>query len=510
MRQCRVAFTTFFVLSLLSTGLPASSSYSVYQKTLATFSSTATSLNSLHKAQIKAAVDANPTAEKFICTGIRYYSQPMSVNIMVRKRAKAACEYAKQLNPNLSTWYQNKPTQARSYAGKVLLTVKTAVGQVTDPDSNLDEEIIVENSRMISPELCKIFSTDETNFSFIENTGKGVYESTGIQKHFFAFVKFSDYSPQQTPTEWMNRFTLHARDYFFGNSYGGLELSFQNNETWIEIGNHAGEFAWLTGTRTYDSHLEIIRAALESLDSSTDFSDFDGVHVVIGVDPLVQSDGTAAFNSATGNALFFDGKRFASSSTYTDDVMKNWGKDGARVVTHELGHTLGLQDLYAYQNDPSDYGSVHRYVGQVDLMGYVSAVAPSMLNWNKWRLGWLGNTNIYCLSEPTKSPIRLSAANLKDDPNMIVMIRNDGSRLVFEYRPSGTDGLSEEFSGVFAYRVTNLRNGMGSIQLVRTSKGLSISSEDFAQAGEETCFEDFCLHIRSTSSDSAIVEFKVR
>ena len=100
--------------------------YSVYQKTLATFSSNATTLTTQQKAQVKAAVDANPNAEKFICTGIRYYSQPMSVNIMVRKRAKAACDYAKLLNPSLSTWFQNKPTQARSYAGKVLLTVKTS------------------------------------------------------------------------------------------------------------------------------------------------------------------------------------------------------------------------------------------------------------------------------------------------------------------------------------------------------------------------------------------------
>ena len=98
--------------------------YKVYQKTLSSFGATATTLSSQQKAQVKAAVDANPNAEKFICTGIRYYSQPMSVNIMVRKRAKAACEYAKQLNPNLSTWYQNKPTKARSYAGKVLLTLK--------------------------------------------------------------------------------------------------------------------------------------------------------------------------------------------------------------------------------------------------------------------------------------------------------------------------------------------------------------------------------------------------
>ena len=103
----------------------APTKYSVYQKTLATFSSSATTLTTQQKAQVKAAVDSNPAAEKFICTGIRYYSQPMSVNIMVRKRAKAACDYAKQLNPALSTWFQNKPTQARSYAGKVLLTVKS-------------------------------------------------------------------------------------------------------------------------------------------------------------------------------------------------------------------------------------------------------------------------------------------------------------------------------------------------------------------------------------------------
>jgi hypothetical protein len=113
------------VVTFATPAQSAGAKYSVYQKTLATFSSSATTLTTQQKSQVKAAVDANPTAEKFICTGIRYYDQPMSVNITVRKRAKAACEYAKQLNPTLSTWFQNKPTKARSYAGKVLLTVKS-------------------------------------------------------------------------------------------------------------------------------------------------------------------------------------------------------------------------------------------------------------------------------------------------------------------------------------------------------------------------------------------------
>lgn len=100
------------------------------QRTLASFSESDVGLTRQQKLQVKSSVDANPNAEKFICTGIRYFDQPMSVNIMVRKRAKAACDYAKQLNPALSTWFQSKPTQAKSYAGKVLLTLKVPVEPV--------------------------------------------------------------------------------------------------------------------------------------------------------------------------------------------------------------------------------------------------------------------------------------------------------------------------------------------------------------------------------------------
>ena len=157
-----IASTLLLTASFATPAQSAGVKYTVYQKTLATFSSSATGLTSQQKAQVKAAVEANPNAEKFICTGIRYFSQPMSINIMVRKRAKAACEYAKQLNPELSTWYQNKPTQARSYAGKVLLTVKSPqlpltldnleLGRVHD-EAWSDVRSALEESDSLSPEV---------------------------------------------------------------------------------------------------------------------------------------------------------------------------------------------------------------------------------------------------------------------------------------------------------------------------------------------------------------------
>ena len=93
-------------------------------KTLKTFSGSRTSLTSAQKAEIRAVLEKSDGNTKFICTGIRYYQQPMSVNIMVRKRAKEACDYAKSINPNFSYWYQTKPTEARSYAGKVFIVSK--------------------------------------------------------------------------------------------------------------------------------------------------------------------------------------------------------------------------------------------------------------------------------------------------------------------------------------------------------------------------------------------------
>lgn len=95
----------------------------VVQRSLQAFPSGATALTAAQRNQIVTAVRLLPGAKKFVCTGIRFESAPMSENITVRSRAKAACDFAKQINPDLSTWFQTRSTTARSFAGKVLLTI---------------------------------------------------------------------------------------------------------------------------------------------------------------------------------------------------------------------------------------------------------------------------------------------------------------------------------------------------------------------------------------------------
>ena len=154
----KILSLTSSLLLVVSLATPAQSAneYFVSQKTLAAFSPTATTLTAQQRAQVKAAVDASPAAEKFICTGIRFESAPMSENITVRKRAKAACDYAKQLNPALSTFFQNKPTKARSFAGKVLLTVKSALEPTVETSGICADENLTEPAAS----LCSVPNAD--------------------------------------------------------------------------------------------------------------------------------------------------------------------------------------------------------------------------------------------------------------------------------------------------------------------------------------------------------------
>jgi len=103
----------------------AEGKYVPTQKTLTDAVGRAILLSDIQKAEIEEVVSDNPNAEKFICTGIRLAGTSDRMNLVVRKRAKEACDYAKELNPTLSTWYQSKTTKVRSYNGRVLLVLKT-------------------------------------------------------------------------------------------------------------------------------------------------------------------------------------------------------------------------------------------------------------------------------------------------------------------------------------------------------------------------------------------------
>jgi M6 family metalloprotease-like protein len=449
----------------------ASVKYSVYQKTLATFSSNATTLTAQQKAQVKAAVQANPTAEKFICTGIRYYSQPMSVNIMVRKRAKAACEYAKQLNPELSTWYQNKPTQARSYAGKVLLTVKSPDPASLVAKTSSDAEIckLQENSRMRKigdpvpdfkglDEIRGRYSGNATAFPFAPTS----LPITGEIDVAFLFLDWADLPGTQADYDYFKYSAEMFSDFYWMASENKLKMNMHIQDKWHRISGSYLDYV----TRTPEEEAQrgeapkkqvFYDAAVAAVDADVDFTDIEIVLIGIPTAESVFVGGPHEFNF-DWNGYFNTAERAIYNIAAPGDFniqRKESGTPTWSYYVHEVGHMLGIpHQADEDENKPFAKKYIVTPIGGWDVMSEHGGGQRTMTTWLRWLAGWLDDDQIACLTKEDVAGqyFELTPVNaVGGETEALVIKLSDTKAVVVE---------SRRFDKKFDVETGNLPNGL--------------------------------------------------
>jgi len=460
----------FAVLLTASFATPAQSAgakYTVYQKTLATFSSSATGLTSQQKAQVKATVEANPNAEKFICTGIRYYSQPMSVNIMVRKRAKAACEYAKQLNPALSTWYQNKPTQARSYAGKVLLTVKsplpgnevspTAVSECKVPDGRPAGLQGVPRGAFVNGQQVA------GSVGFPLTVGR--FPIMGEANLIAAMVSFEDTDEfVENPRDFLGPQTEKITEWSEFWSQGKFNYKWQIVDNWIRLPMKSSEAT--------DRDEILASLILSQFPSDIDYEGVDGTFIywAPGLQTPTASDHDFGIRVGSNENPFVVGEKrpglfWAPSKWHYE---RTGGANGLpyevkRDYTwaywvHELLHEQGL-NLHAPGNGWATGLGQNQYPSPLfegnTLTMPFSAAIPA---WELFLMGWLDDDQIHCITskdldskqQVTLTPMEIAGGERK--AMVLNLLSTDEILIVESRRPVGYTEWNKAESGLLVYR----------------------------------------------------------
>lgn len=267
------------------------------------------------------------------------------------------------------------------------------------------------------------------------------------------FVDFSDAVASRTPQNVFAIISPNAENYYRAVSYGRMNLILEPSYVWRRMSKPSTAYGW--NALSFDLQRTYIQEAL-TLATSVDFSQNDAFVIVSNPDAGALSNGPA-FVASQGFGVTAGSKTFLNGSTSGRDLLF-WG---AYWLNHEMGHTMGLPDLYAYT------GSAHRFVGGFSLMGLISGHSREFFGWERWLLGWIDDAQVFCAGSGT-SDVILTPVERTAGMKIAVIPTGPNAAVVAESRrPEGYDTNGALTPGVLVYVIdTSIPGGSGPLRVI--------------------------------------------
>ena len=291
--------------------------------------------------------------------------------------------------------------------------------------------------------------------------------STGTVQVAVLFVDFPDAVAAHTTRQEADQSLAYIEKYLETASYGRLDIEFVPLHRWLRAEHNHDHY--LSGAVTGAMDKEAVRLA----DPHFDFTGHDILMIVM---PSTHFHGA----NATGMVYTQEG---ALTTTRINTALSakprstplGWG----HKATHEIAHTLGLLDMYAYDTSRHELPAGEQWVStHFGLMGLEASYpstrqdrvyAREMLAWSRWQLGWMNPSQIRCITEPditvTLNPIALDPGNatamaaIPLSQSKVIVIE---SRRKLGYDTSRDASLATE--GVLVYTV-NATLGSGGLPI---------------------------------------------
>ncbi|TVL92500.1 M6 family metalloprotease domain-containing protein [Streptomyces sp. SAJ15] len=290
----------------------------------------------------------------------------------------------------------------------------------------------------------------------------------GTKRVGVIYVDFPDAVGTTTPLDRYYNQISGAADWMWKASNGKVWLDMRAPYgNWVRMPKNSTGYNWARGF-SWDTHRVYVKDALAgAADAGVNLADYDMFYIVptstaaaITHTPTWVQDPanpTWVWNKAT-NAWV----AIKWAVTFGQD-MWHWGY---KVADHETGHTFGLPDLYAFN------GEQHRYVGGWDLMGKVSGPAPQFLGWHAWKLGWITDGQVSCLSTSGTYATKLNGVEHGGDGYKVAVIKTSGTTAyVAESRKAAGNDSKACATGVLIYKIdTSVASGDGPVRVVTNPK----------------------------------------
>lgn len=323
-------------------------------------------------------------------------------------------------------------------------------------------------------EPCRLPAASFTNVGLGVPRQTGFVPSVGTIKAAVLFADFSDAPANETPSTTLARISPDAPAFFQQLSYGRMTLELQPHLQWLRLSQPSAHYATLITTG--DGHRAFIQEAVNLADAAVDFSQANLVVVLANPEAAAIPYGPA-FGAGDGfPGIEADGVVIPSGVTSGADLAY-WGY---LWLNHEMGHTMTLPDLYAYE----DNGDGHRFVGTFGLMGLISGNAPEFFAIERWQLGWLDDGQIVCQTSGEQTTTLSAIEQVGGTKAVMVPTGGTTAVLVESRRALGFDTAIAK-PGALVYTIdTATASGFGPIQVVPARANDPMRDQSPLAAGE--------------------------
>jgi M6 family metalloprotease-like protein len=244
-------------------------------------------------------------------------------------------------------------------------------------------------------------------------------------------------------------------------SYGKFELNFEipAKADWVTIEASADSYN-LVQLAPQQNNYVLVEKIFQVSSQQLNFDKYDAV--ILETKPFYSTGGGQGFPSEEFKTSHGTAKRVTFESGN--------GAGNARVIAHELGHTLfGLEDLYVFLNSSRPSTQDPTPAGNWDFM---SSIDGNVFGWSKYLNGWLEDTAINCATTQNSLTTYLSKLDAIDARKKLFLINSaPGVVIGAEVRLGDgrvciTEGiyLPDKCLGLLIYTVdTNVNHGNGPI-----------------------------------------------
>lgn len=328
--------------------------------------------------------------------------------------------------------------------------IPTPTPTPTQPPKDLSAaDVITKTSDLSDPQICR--TSDLTPRPDVSNgfpRPANARTGTLSARILYVPVNFTDLPFADRDLELIRLATDAVTEFYKKTSFGKVSISYEflKKEHWVQMTRTADSYNLLQ-VKPQQHNGELVREVIRMVDSSVDFSLYDGVVVASG------------YSSSTGAGEGFPGFEFPARSGVAKGVSLEVGRSigSFSTMAHEIGHSLfGLEDLYVFLNDRRPSVADPNPAGPWDMM---SNSAREFFGWSKLLNGWLEPGHVRCLTSQQRSVHYIeSIAQPGTNPKLVLINLSEGVTIAIETRPYGSR------KGMLVYKVdSRIAHGDGPI-----------------------------------------------